>query len=268
MIKRSFILIIGAILLQLSSFAESVVVPNPEAITRIELLPGSVITLDFPELGNMANEESARCEVHIPDSYTKAESFPIFVWFSGGRGSFKVDAASHMVDFDKFVVVALPYPDGRLPRLGVRDGGIEDFWAFQFPMLQRVNDMIPNISQNVRIAAGSSSGGHLLGSAIDLDWPGFTDYFTAFILHEGGYAPHMTYTGISEDTKVLVTYGEQSKVKKWQASFIQKFKAAHEQTTYVEIPEAGHGLNADGKMAIHQWIEEEMLPRLEQGSRV
>ena len=262
MIKRTFILIVGSILLQLSAFAESVVVPNSEAITRIELLPGSVITLDFPELGNMANEESARCEVRIPDHYTELGSFPILVWFGGGRGSFKVEAASQIVDFDQFIVVALPYPDGRLPRLGVRDGGIEDFWAFQFPMLERVKAMIPNVSETVRIAAGLSSGGHLLGSAIDLNWPGFTDYFTAYVLHEGGYAQHMTYTGISEATKVLISYGGQSKSKAWQASFISKFRSAHQQTTYIEIPEAGHGLTDDGRAAIHQWISNEMLPSL------
>lgn len=268
MIQSTFIFIVAALVLQLSSFAESAIRSNAEPIPVVELIPGTVLTLDFPELGNMANEESARCEVRIPESYTQSGSFPIFVWFGGGKGSFKVEAASRMVDFDQFIVVALPYPDGRFPRLGVRDGGIEDFWAFQFPMLERLNAMIPNISETVRIASGSSSGGHLLGSSIDLDWPGFTDYFTAFALHEGGYAPHMTYTGISEETKVLLLYGGKSKSKKWQASFMSKFRAAHEQTTYIEIPEAGHGLNNDGKQVIHQWIVEEVLPSLESGEGV
>lgn len=255
-------------MLHLSSFAGSSIISDAEAAPAVELVPGEVITLDFAELGNMANEAPARCEVRIPENYTESGRFPIFVWFSGGAGSFRVQAARDMVDFDKFIVVALPYPDGRLPRLGVRDGGIEDFWEFQYPMLQRVKAMIPNISEDVRIAAGLSSGGHLLGSAIDLNWPGFTDYFTAFALHEGGYAPHMTYTGISEATKVLITYGGKSKVKAWQSSFMAKFRAAHERTTYIEIPEAGHGLNDDGRKAIYQWIVEEMLPMLESNEGV
>lgn len=268
MIKVTFIFVVGALVLQLSSFAESVVVPNIEATAGTELVPGSVITLDFPELGNMAKEEPARCEVRIPENYTESKRFPIFVWFSGGRGNCDVNSASALVDFDQFIVVAVPYPDGRLPRLGVRDGGIEDFWAFQFPMLERVKALIPNISETVRIAGGLSSGGHLLGSAIDLDWPGFTDYFTAYVLHEGGYAPHMTYTGISEATKVLLSYGGKSKSKKWQVSFMSKFRAAHEQTTYIEIPEAGHGLTDDGKQVIYEWIVEEALPDLEDGDSV
>lgn len=263
MIKSILIFTAAVAFAHYASFAQSVVTPQAEVVTSVALTPGSVITLEFPELGNMAKEESARCEVRIPENYTETERFPIFVWFSGGKGSCKVSKASQMVDFDKFIVVALPYPDGRLPRLGVRDGGIEDFWEFQYPMLQRVTALIPNISETVRIAAGQSSGGHLLGSSIDLDWPGFTDYFTAFVLHEGGYAPHMTYQGITDATQVLVTYGENSKSKPWQESFMRKFKAAHDRTTYIEIPEAGHPITTAGKQVIHQWIEEAVLPSLE-----
>ena len=80
-------------MLHLSSFAESAILSISEAPPVVELSPGSVITLDFSELGNMANEESARCEVRIPDSYTESGSFPIFVWFGGGGGSYQVGAA-------------------------------------------------------------------------------------------------------------------------------------------------------------------------------
>lgn len=241
--------------------AESVVLENDSA-ERPELKPGETLTLHFPELGNMAGEKPAQCEVWIPDSYTASESFPLFVWFGGGGGNHKVQAAGGMVDFDRFIVVALPYPDGRLPRLGVRDGGIEDFWAFQYPMLERIKSLIPNISETVRIVAGSSSGGHLIGSSLDLDWPGYTDYFTAFVLHEGGTSPNMTFEGVPEDAKVLITYGGKSKSKKWQQYFMEKFRAAHEATTFVEIPEAGHGLNGEGKEAIKKWIAEDVLQAL------
>jgi hypothetical protein len=196
-------------MLRRDDYGEGPFMLTAEVVPAIQLLPGQTITLDFPELGNMANDEPARCEVRIPENYTDSKRFPIFVWFSGGHGNCDVNSASALVDFDQFIVVAVPYPDGRLPRLGVRDGGIEDFWAFQFPMLERVKALIPNMSGTVRIAGGLSSGAHLLGSAIDLDWPGFTDYFTAYVLHEGGYAPHMTYTGISEATKVLLSDGGQ-----------------------------------------------------------
>lgn len=130
-------------------------------------------------------------------------------------------------------------------------------------MLERVKLLIPNISETVRIVGGSSSGGHLIGSALDLEWPGFADYFTAFVLHEGGTSPNMTFQGVPEDAKVLVTYGGQSTAKKWQAYFMEKFRAAHEATTFIEIPNAGHGLNKEGKLAIQEWIVEKVLPDLE-----
>ncbi|MFQ3243138.1 MAG: hypothetical protein ACI9JZ_002848 [Lentimonas sp.] len=49
---------------------------------------------------------------------------------------------------------------------------------------------------------------------------------------------------------------------------MSKFSAAHEQTPYIEIPEAGHGLTDDGKQVIHQWIAEEALPDLEDSDSV
>ena len=227
--------------------------------SKVERIPGETLTLNFPELGNMAKGLSAECQIRFPENYNEVDRFPLFVWFGGGGGSSSVGGAQGIVDFDKFIVVALPYPDGRLPRLGVRDGGIEDFEAFHSTMLKRIRATVPNISETARIAGGSSSGGHLLGSALDLDWPEFTGYFTAFVLHEGGYAPYMTYRGIREGSDVLVTYGENSKSRTWQEGFIKKFRIAYPPTTFVEIPEAGHGLNADGKQAIHQWIEDTFL---------
>lgn len=242
--------------------AQSVIFGKTSA-ESVELVAGEVLTLDFPELGNMADEEAARCEVRIPENYTESGTYPLFVWFGGGKGNYETRFANTMVDFDQFIVVALPYPDGRFPRLGVRDGGIEDFWAFQYPMLERIKSIIPNISEKVRIVCGTSSGGHLIGSALDLNWPGYTDYFTAYVLHEGGTSPNMTFEGVPPDAKVLIAYGGKSKAKKWQAYFIEKFRAAHETTTVIEIAEAGHGLSLEGRKAIHQWIVEEVLPDLE-----
>lgn len=223
------------------------------------LMPGQTITLDFHELGNMAKELPAECQLRLPDNYNATDRFPILVWFGGGGGSSDVGGARGIVDFKEFIVVALPYPDGRLPRLGVRDGGIEDFEVFHTAMLKRVLERVPNISEDVRIAAGSSSGGHLLGSALDLDWPAFTDYFTSYVLHEGGYAPSMTYRGVREGTEVLIISGGKSKSRPWQQSFQRKFREAYPSATFIEVAEAGHGLNDEGRSAIFEWINQSML---------
>jgi len=232
--------------------------PTANAVTR-ELEPGSTITLNFPELGNMANKQATKCELYIPTSYSNDEKFPLLVWFHGGAGSHKIGTTKGLVDYEKFIIVALPYPNGLFPRLGVENGTINDFWDFQKPMLEAIQQKVPNISEDIRIAGGFSSGGHLVGSALDLKWKGFTDYFTAFILHEGGTSPNMTFKGLRSKHRVLVTYGEKSKSLEWQLYFNEKMKAAHRRTDIIGIPNCGHSLNADVRSAINNWIKTELL---------
>lgn len=227
----------------------------------ISLVAGAMHRIEFPELGNMANEETAACSVSLPKGYNAEDNFPLLVWFSGARGSWKPDHAVGLVDFDEFIVVALPFPDGRLPRLGVRDGGIEDFEPFHSAMLERIRKEIPNISEDIRIVAGSSSGAHLIGSALDLDWKAFTDFFTVYVLHEGGYAPLQTYTGVPEGAKVLLAYGEDSKSLRWQKGFMERFTRAYPNAECRGVANEGHGLGKAGRALIYQWIDEDVMGR-------
>ena len=221
------------------------------------LSPGAVITLDFPELGAMAKGKPAQCQLSVPKNYDPRRPVPLLVWFSGGAGSHTVGSAKGVVDFDTFLVLTLPYPNGRFPRLAVNagDGEINTFWEFQKPMLERVIELVPNISETVRIAGGSSSGGHLVGSALDQRWRGFCDYFTGYVLHEGGHCPDMKYKGARSSHRILVVYGENSTAKEWQKYFMEQFDQARGRIDYIEVPGAGHGLNGAGKQRIRAWIE-------------
>lgn len=227
------------------------------AAAPAQLIPGENVLLEFPELGNMAQGQSAQCELSIPKNYDPVRSVPLFVWFSGGKGSHRVAGAKGLVDFDQFLVLSLPYPEGRLPRLAIEAGGgeINTFWEFQRPMLERVVELVPNISEKVRIAGGASSGGHLIGSALDQELRGFCDFFTGFILHEGGYSPQIEYDGTRSSHDILIVYGENSHVREWQDYFMQRIDKARGRIDYIEVENAGHGLNRDGKQAIREWIE-------------
>jgi hypothetical protein len=229
-----------------------------ESRTEDLLTPGRIITLDFPELGEMAKGKPTQCQLSVPKDYDAVRPTPLLVWFSGGAGSHAVKSAQELVDFDKFLVLALPYPGGRLPSLAVNagDGQINAFWEFQRPMLQRVIEIVPNISETVRIAGGSSSGAHLVGSALDQKWRGFCDYFTGFILHEGGTSPEMKFSGARDGHRILVIYGENSTAREWQNYFMGRFKRARGRAEYIEVPDAGHGLNGEGRELIRKWVGE------------
>jgi len=222
------------------------------------LAPGEKLILDFPELGPMAGGKVAQCEISVPSSYDPSRPVPLLVWFSGGKGSHLTRSARGLVDFDRFLVVALPYPGGKLPRLAVDEGedAIDAFWDFLQPMLEKVIERAPNISEEVRIAGGSSSGAHLVGSALDLKWRGFCDYFTGFILHEGGTSPEMRFRGTSSGHDILVIYGEESVAREWQDYFMERFERTSGRHSFVEVSGAGHGLNGKGRRRIREWIDE------------
>lgn len=224
--------------------------------------PGETIVLEFPELQEMAGGQKPMCELRIPENYSADKTFPLFVWYSGGKGSHKVGGANGMVDFKEFIVVAIPYPGGRLPRLAVNDGDIDDFWDYQAPMLERVNELIPNISEEVRIAGGSSSGAHMVGSGICQKWKGFIDYFTAYVLHEGGYAPEKNYRA-ARKKPVLVIYGEKSKAYPWQKTFNEAIEDSRADLTFIALPNDGHGLSGEGRKHIREWIEMVAIPKLQ-----
>lgn len=220
------------------------------------IVPGTIITLDFPELGVMHEKLPAACEVGIPAGYDPANPVPLFVWLGGGSGSHLIKHAAGMVDFDRFVVVALPYPNGYFPRLAAKDGKIDDYWEFHRVMLERVKALVPNIDAHLRLVGGTSSGGHYIAYGIDRAWPGFADYFTSFIIHEGGAQPLTPGIPNAKGKHLLVVYGEKSTSISWRYWLNWNLHLGGADATYVGIPKAGHGLNDDGRKAIRDWIEE------------
>jgi pimeloyl-ACP methyl ester carboxylesterase len=222
--------------------------------TRV--VPGETLTLNFPELGEMHDKLPAACQVSIPKHFDPAKPVPLLVWFGGGKGSHSVGGARGVVDFDRFVVVALPYPGGVLPRIAAqKDGRIDAHWAFQKPMLEGVARVVPNLDPRLRLVAGTSSGGHHIAYGLDRGWAGFADYFTAFIVHEGGAQPLTPRLPGAKRKRLLVVYGEESDSLTWRTWFNWHVERSGADATIIGVPGAGHGLNEDGRKVIREWIE-------------
>lgn len=222
-----------------------------------DLAPGSILTFNFPELGEMHDKLPAACEVSIPKNYDPMKPVPLLVWFGGGKGSHQVGGARGLVDFDRFVVVALPYPNGKLPRLAAQDKGpVDAHWTFQRAMLNRVVERVPNIDPRLRLVAGTSSGGHLIAYGIDRGWPGFADFFNVFILHEGGAQPFTHRFPGAKGKRLLVVYGEETDSLTWRTWFNWQVEKSGAEATIIGIPGAGHGLNEDGRRVIRTWTDD------------
>ncbi len=220
------------------------------------IIPGKTLRVNIPDL---TGESITRvCEIRIPEHYSTDKPVPLLVWFSPGGGSGSVASIPPIVDFDRFLVAAIPYPGNKLPRLAIKAGKaqIDSFWEYEKPMLEYIRDLVPNISEDVRIAAGFSSGAHLIGAGLDRDWSGFADYFTAYILHEGGYSPDMRYKGAKE-SKILVTYG--LKNNSYGKVVAREMKRVGLKPKVIKLPNTGHAMSNEAIEAIREWIDTEVL---------
>ncbi|AHF91139.1 hypothetical protein OpiT1DRAFT_02478 [Opitutaceae bacterium TAV1] len=224
--------------------------------SRMMPVPGTTLTLEFPDLPPMHDGLPAACEVNVPGNHDPSapdRPLPLFVWFGGGKGSHKVDGARGLVDFDRWAVVALPYPGGVTPRSLARDMEIDGHWRYARRMLARVRELLPGVEHGQRVVAGTSSGAHMIGCGLDRVWLDFVNGFDAFILHEGGASPLDVYRG-ARDKRLLVVWGEKSTALDWQLSFNRKIRRSGAQIAFESVPGAGHGLTDAGREKIREWI--------------
>ena len=230
----------------------------PVEVKSLRIIPGKTLKLEVPDMGEVPPLKRI-LEVRVPEHYREDQPVPLLVWFSPGGGSASVRSVPPIVDFSRFLVVAIPYPGNTLPRLAIKKGKaeIDRFWAYEKPMLAYVRDLFPNISDQIRIAGGFSSGAHLVGSGLDRDWPGFTDFFTAYIIHEGGYAPEMTYRGMQKAHQVLVTYG--LKNDSYGRVVVREMKRAGKTPTVKKLPHTGHSMSQEAIEVIREWISTVVL---------
>lgn len=253
---RFLLPLLGAIAFAPASSGDTPAPPSPGSPTLpVAPAAGTVLTLSFPELGPMHHGLLSACEVSVPKAFDPARPVPLLVWFGGGNGSHRVEGAHDVVDFDRFVVVALPYPEGRGPRVAAEELRVHEHWDYHRVMLARVDKLLPNLDPRLRIAAGTSNGAHYLGYGLDQQWPGFGEAFTAFVLHEGGAAPLGSAIPGAKGRRLLVAWGTRSESLSWREWFNDRISVVGADLALTPIPGAGHGLDAAGRRVIRRWID-------------
>lgn len=223
--------------------------------------PGNSFFVRMPELALLNGSRVPQFGIRVPESYKVDKPTPMFVWFADGRGSSWTDLPAELVDEERFLIVALPYPRNRLPEVAVEEGDIEQFLEMHTAMLKRVAEMVPNIDQSVRIVGGNGSGAHVVGTALDMEWSLFVDGFNAFILHEGGICPEMRYRG-ADRKLVLVSYGKRSERLKQQERINTAMEESQAKLDLIGLEDSEHLLDDLGKRAIHDWIDNVAVPIL------
>lgn len=197
----------------------------------------------------------ARCELRLPENYRPEVPSPLLVWLSPGEGSYRVRDIPKIVDFKSFAVVALPYPNTVVPRLAIMNRTIDEYWKFQKPMMEKIKAILPNTSVTNRIVAGFSSGSHVIGSGLDGNWRGFADYFTTFVLHEGGLSKQMLFPGVQPSHKVLISFGDKNSDNRFYWTLIERMRRTRGKVNVISIPDTGHELNKSSISTIRTWLQ-------------
>ncbi|MEM9646642.1 MAG: redoxin family protein, partial [Planctomycetota bacterium] len=150
---------------------------DAEAEVAAKPTPGKVHYIDFPSLGKTWKGVPARAGLYLPKNYDSKKKFPLLVAFGGGAGTDNPGRAVKLSGGNDFICLGVPYrhEDGDL------SGGWQTDWDYYVTILDKVEDLVPNIDHQRRACTGFSSGGAAILHQIGHSKGRFQNYFHAFV---------------------------------------------------------------------------------------
>ncbi len=224
----------------------------PEADPRV--VPGKKFSLTFPNIGESRSSNPAKIQIHIPDHYQPGKPVPLALFLGGGEGGDNCDALNDFVNTQDWVTVAFPYPaSAPRPLHAFREGKSRDLIEFQEPMLERLQALLPNTEPRRRVVVGSSNGAHMIGIASCDGWKEFAEYFSAFVLHEGGGSASWDFNSLRRKN-VFVLMGGKSESLDFARAVVTNIEKARIKPEVFVAPDEGHGMGNGSRAAIRDWI--------------
>lgn len=225
------------------------------AIHDPRVIPGKKISLSFPELGASNQSDPARIQIRIPENYKADQPVPLALFLGGGAGSDNCDALNSFVDSKDYILVAFPYSKAySSPMKAYHAGHSKELIAFQKPMLERLQALVPNSDPDHRVVIGTSNGAHSIGVASCDGWDEFTDFFSAYVLHEGGGSQSGNFKNLKRKN-VYVMMGDSSPNKAFAESIARSVEKSNSKAETYSAPGEGHGMGDDSRRAAKAWIE-------------
>jgi len=224
-------------------------VPDPR------LIPGTTVTLTFPEAGPSYQSNPAAIHIRIPENYRSDQKVPLALFLGGGDGTDHYDSLNGLVDSKSFVLVAFPYSKNvPTPRQAVQDGRSNELIRFQRPMLERLQALIPNTDPDRRLVIGFSNGAHMIGVATCDGWREFTEYFSIYVFDEGGSSQNKDFKALKRKSVMYVS-GEKSPSSGFNQTMLERFKESKVQVYAFTAPGEGHEMGKGSRTAIKEWLE-------------
>ncbi len=210
---------------------------------------------ECPELVNDQHGDTARFGVSVPDAYDAEKPMPLLVWFAGGKGSSDPAGAAGMVDFERWVVAAMPYPGGGpRPRDASQRGKMDRIWEFHRAMLDHLFAEVPNAKAGARFAGGLSNGAHSVGSYVAQGRVGFVDRFDAFVIVEGGCREERAAADLGGKFCYLAWGDGEGGSLGYMQPMVLSARDAGLVVTARTMPGVGHGFPGAEKTKVADWI--------------
>jgi predicted peptidase len=259
--------ITAAILLFMANLAQA---GGPTTQPAPTLTAGKSFTITFPEMPATYAELNApkgakpMMTVFLPQNYDARKKLPLLIWLTGGNGGTGnyPGVARKLTEEKDFICVSIPLfkekleaptPENASQRLLIRNPDCRYGWPFYRQMLDRIDQVVPNIDPDRRILGGFSNGAHATSGLIDESDGEIARRFTAFIFGEGG--GKLQHYELLKGKPFLMIYGS-NKSKPRAEQIAQAAKEAGAQVTLLGMNNVGHAFPESEYPGVRNWLRE------------
>jgi hypothetical protein len=245
-------------------FAVYVAMGAPAVELAPKLVPGSTLTITFPEMPptlyamHARKDVTAQMSVFIPRNYDPARKHPLLVFLNGWDGgpADNPGVARSLAEEKDFVCVSVPLfkaTDPKAPggEIIMRDADARYMWPFFKTMMAKLDELVPNIDSRHRILGGFSNGAHATAGLIDESGGEITRRFCAFLFVEGG-GRLQHFDLLKGKPFLMVSSNAKSRPRAQQ--ICDSAKAADARTTLVFEDVGKHDFPVSAYPAVRVWL--------------
>ncbi len=233
-----------------------------------KLLPGSTLTVQFPEMPptfyavSQKKDTKAQMTIFLPTNYESGRKFPLLIFLNGGDGGIggNPGVARALCQEKDFVCVSVPLfkasdPNG--PGGYIMNG--EDgryMWPLFKIMLAKLDEMVPNLDPAHRVLGGFSNGAHATAALLDASGGEIARRFCAFLFVEGG-GRLQHYDLLKGKPFLMVSSNAKSQPRARQ--ICEAAKAAGARATLVVEDVGKHDFPVSAYPAVRGWLRGPVL---------
>lgn len=250
---------------------ETSIVKSPTS----NLIPGQVLTYNFPELPRTLAGNIPIITLRLPDNYSTQTTHPLFIFLHGGEGG-----KGNKIDTPLAVIGKEDYIIGNFPLFGQKnvsephDGVLVSFDNYSDislaieAFMTKIDNTIPNINPEKSVMGGSSNGAHTIALLLSALNPRILESFHNFFFVDGG--EDWTWASLSRTSKLknhrfLLVYGggKLGRAEWWRKHTLNRGQSYHEfakkwdiDLEYKVVSGFNHGFHKAYYPIIRRWLKQ------------